>query len=159
MTVKSGQVWAGTFNTVDATGALATPGTGPAGVLYVDGIVNAASVTITGSNPYKFSVTLPTLTAGQRVDIYITATISGIATGAIIASEQTDTSDIMNTVVEGAFTLQDVLRIMVAALAGKLDGGGTGTLTFRDLSDTLDRIIADVDLATGDRDNITLDLT
>lgn len=69
------------------------------------------------------------------------------------------TADIMNTVVEGTFTLQDVLRIMASAQAGKLDGGGTGTLTFRDLSDTLDRIIATVDLATGDRDAITLDLT
>lgn len=69
------------------------------------------------------------------------------------------TADIMNTVVEGTFTLQDVLRIMASAQAGKLDGGGTGTLTFRDLSDTLDRIIATVDLATGDRDTITLDLT
>lgn len=69
------------------------------------------------------------------------------------------TADIMSTVVEGAFTLQDVLKIMAGALAGKLDGGGTGTLTFRDLSDTLDRIIATVDLSNGDRDDITLDLT
>ena len=92
MTVKSGGSWAGTFVTLDATGALATPSTGPAGVLYVDGASNAATVTITGSNPYKWSVTLPTLTAGQRVDMYITATISTIATAGIVASEQADTS-------------------------------------------------------------------
>ena len=89
MTVKSGATWAGTFVTLDATGALAA-GT-PSGVLYVDGTANGATVTITGSNPYKFSVTLPSLTAGQRVDMYITATISGIATAAIVASEQADT--------------------------------------------------------------------
>jgi hypothetical protein len=89
MTVKTGATWAGTFVTLDATGALSA-GT-PSGTLYVDGVANAAEVTITGSNPYKFSVTLPTLTAGQRVDMYITATISGIATAAIVASEQADT--------------------------------------------------------------------
>jgi len=89
MTIKTGSTWAGTFVMLDATGALAA-GT-PSGTLYVDGVANGASVTITGSNPYKFSVTLPTLTAGQRVDMYITATISGIATAAIVASEQADT--------------------------------------------------------------------
>ena len=55
--IKSGQAWAGSFVTLDATGALAA-GT-PSGVLYVDGVANGATVTITGSNPYKFSVTLP----------------------------------------------------------------------------------------------------
>jgi len=92
MTVKTGQAWAGTFVTLDATGALATPSSGPAGVLYVDGTANAATVTITGSNPYKWAVTLPSLTAGQRVDMYITATIDTIATAGIVASEQADTS-------------------------------------------------------------------
>jgi len=91
MTIKTGSAWAGLFVTLDATGALATPGTGPAGVLYVDGVANGASVTISGSNPYKWAVTLPSLTAGQRVDMYITATISSIATAAVVASEQVDT--------------------------------------------------------------------
>lgn len=90
MTVKSGATWAGTFVTLDATGALAA-GT-PSGVLYVDGTANAAEVTISGSNPYKWSVTLPALTAGQRVDMYITATISTIATASVVASEQADTA-------------------------------------------------------------------
>ena len=91
MIVKSGSVWNGLFVTVDATGALATPSVGPTGKLYVDGVANAATVTITGSNPYKFSVTLPSLTAGQHVDMYITATISSIATAGIVASAQADT--------------------------------------------------------------------
>ena len=88
--VKTGQAWAGTFVCLDATGALEA-GT-PSGVLYVDGVANGASVTITGSNPYKWAVTLPSLTAGQRVDMYITATISTIATAGFVASEQADTT-------------------------------------------------------------------
>ena len=90
--IKSGQDWAGIFATYDSDGSLKAPSSGPTGTLYIDGTSNAATVTITGSNPYKFSVTLPTLTAGQRVDMYITATISSIATAGIVASDQADTS-------------------------------------------------------------------
>lgn len=92
MTVMTGQNWAGVFVLLDATGALATPSMGPAGVLYVDGVANAANVTITGANPYKWEVPLPALTSGQRVEMYITATISGIATAMVVAGEQADTS-------------------------------------------------------------------
>lgn len=107
MTVKTGSAWAGTFVTLDATGALATPSSGPAGVLYVDGTANAATVTITGSNPYKWAVTLPTLTAGQRVDMYITATISSIATAGIVASAQADTVLTSDVKTETAAILED----------------------------------------------------
>jgi hypothetical protein len=105
MSVKTGQAWAGLFVTLDATGALAA-GT-PAGTLYVDGTSDAAEVTITGSNPYKYAVTLPTLTAGQRVDMYITATISTIATAAIVASEQADTSLVSDVKTDTAAILLD----------------------------------------------------
>jgi len=89
--LKSGQTWAGIFVTRDADGSLKAPSSGPTGTLYIDGSSNSATVTITGSNPYKFSVTLPSLTAGQHVDMYITATISSIATAGIVASAQADT--------------------------------------------------------------------
>lgn len=84
MIVKSAQTAAGLFATMDSTGALSAATTGPAGALYIDGTVNAASVTITGSNPYKWAVTLPALTAGQIVHIYITATIDSTSTGGIV---------------------------------------------------------------------------
>ena len=89
--VKTGQTWSGIFVSLDATGALATPTVGPAGTLYVDGVSNAASVTVTGSNPYKWTVTLPTLTAGQCVSMYITATIATIATASVVAEDVADT--------------------------------------------------------------------
>lgn len=107
MTVKTGSAWAGTFVTLDATGALATPSTGPAGVLYIDGTANGATVTISGSNPYKWAVTLPSLTAGQRVDMYITATISSIATAGVVASAQADTVLTSDVKTETAAILED----------------------------------------------------
>ena len=118
MTVKTGQAWAGTFVTLDATGALST-GT-PSGVLYVDGVADAATVTITGSNPYKWSVTLPSLTAGQRVDMYITATISTIATASVVASEQADTALVSEVKTDTAAILADT------GTDGVLVSSGTG---------------------------------
>ena len=62
---------------------------------------------------------------------------------------------IMGATVEGTYSVQEVLRIMVGVLAGKLSGGGTTTLTFRDLSDSLDRVVATVD-SSGNRSAITI---
>ena len=90
--VKSGQVCADVIVCKDGTGALATPSVGPVGTLYVNGVANAATVTITGSNPYKWSVTLPSLTAGHLVAMYITATIATVATAEIVWRAVADTA-------------------------------------------------------------------
>lgn len=72
-------------------------------------------------------------------------------------------TDIINalkaSVFDGLLTFEDSIRLYNAILFGKLDGGGTGILKFRDPADTKDRVTAVVDLNNGDRDDITLDLT
>lgn len=153
MTVKTGSAWAGSFVTLDATGAVTAATGTPIGTLYVDGTADAASVTITGSNPYKWSVTLPSLTAGQRVDMYITATISTIATAGFVASEQADT--VLDEVVVGSYTMRQLLKVMAAALAGKATGGGTTSVTFRGVDDASNVIVATVD-TNGNRSAVTL---
>jgi hypothetical protein len=62
----------------------------PVGTLYVDGVEDATVITITGSNPYNWSLILPVLNTGQQVEIYITATVDGINTGFITAQAQVD---------------------------------------------------------------------
>lgn len=62
-------------------------------------------------------------------------------------------------VFDGTLTFEDSIKLHNAMLFGKLDGGGSGTLKFRDPADTKDRVTATVDIWTGDRDDITLDLT
>jgi hypothetical protein len=52
-------------------------------------------------------VTLPSLTAGQRVDMYITATISTIATAGFVASEQADTALVSEVKAETALIVAD----------------------------------------------------
>lgn len=64
-----------------------------------------------------------------------------------------------SSVFDGTLTFEDSIKLYNAILFGKLDGGGTGTLKFRNPADTKDRVTAEVDLSTGDRDDITLDLT
>jgi len=67
-------------------------------------------------------------------------------------------SDIMNEVVVGTYTFEQLLKVMSAALAGKLSGGGTATLIFRGIDDTSDVIVATID-ANNNRTAVTLDLT
>ena len=162
--IKTGQAWAGLFVTLDATGAASAADSAPTGTLYVDGTSNAATVTITGSNPYKFAVTLPTLTAGQRVDMYITATIDTIATAGIVASDQADTalvSDIVGADSDTLETLSDQLDLAATASAlSTLDGKVDTIDNFLDTE--VAAILADTnelqtDLVNGGRLDLLID--
>lgn len=61
--------------------------------------------------------------------------------------------------VETGLTPRQALRLATAALAGKISGAGTATVTIRNTADTKDRITATVDPTTGNRTAITTDLT
>lgn len=74
------------------------------------------------------------------------------ATGDIVAL-----LDIANGV-ETGWTLRQALRLILAALAGKVSGAGTTTVAIRDMADTKDRISATVD-ASGNRTAITRDVS
>ena len=61
--------------------------------------------------------------------------------------------------IETGLTPRQALRLALAALAGKLSGAATATVTIRDaVADSKDRIVATVD-ADGNRTAITYDLT
>jgi hypothetical protein len=69
----------------------------------------------------------------------------------------TDIADaVLEKVIEGTLTVEEMLRIFMAVLAGKSTGGGTTTVAFRDVADTKDRVEAEVD-TSGNRTSITLD--
>ena len=51
------------------------------------------------------------------------------------------------------FTLEQIVQIMVAVLAGKVTGGATGTITFKDLADAVNRVVMTVD-ASGNRSTV-----
>ena len=83
---------------------------------------------------------------------------AAIATGAIdadaLAADAVD--EILDEVVEGSLTMRQVLRIVLAALAGKSTGGGSGTINFRDQADSKNRIAATVNV-NRDRTAVTVD--
>lgn len=62
---------------------------------------------------------------------------------------------ILDENVEGTHTFREMLKLFAAAMVGKSSGGGTTTVTFRDIDDTKDRIVATV-TAVGNRTAITL---
>ena len=57
--------------------------------------------------------------------------------------------------VDGTLTVAQSLKVILAALAGVASGGGTATITFRDVADAADVLEMDVD-ANGNRSSITI---
>jgi hypothetical protein len=62
---------------------------------------------------------------------------------------------VWNLALEGGVTAEQLMRLMSAALAGKVSGASGTTVTIRDINDTVDRIVATVD-TSGDRTAVTL---
>lgn len=59
--------------------------------------------------------------------------------------------------IDTGYSLRDALKIILAATAGKVSGAETTTITFRNLTDNKDRIIATVD-TNGNRTSLTYDV-
>lgn len=134
-------------------GVLLSAGTGAKQISLSSGAV-LLQATQTG-------VTIPTVTTLTNLpaitENWLTAAgVKADAVTKIQAGLATPTS-VLAATVEGTYSVQEVLRIMVSALAGKVSGGGTTTITFRDLSDTLNMIAATVD-ANGNRSGVTITL-
>lgn len=67
----------------------------------------------------------------------------------------TTPTSIWQYAIEGGYTAEEVIRLISAALAGKVSGADTSTITFRDLTDTKDRIVANLD-GLGNRTALTI---
>lgn len=87
--------------------------------------------------------------AGVFVDRTKSAAFATVAGGA---------GDPWSTVIEGGFTAAHIMRLLASAMAGKVSGAAGTTVTFRDLADSKDRIVATVD-ASGNRTAVTRDAT
>lgn len=98
---------------------------------------------------------LTTANVGQAVWAALAASNNDAGTMGEKLNDAGSASNPWTEVIESGFTAAEILRLIAAATAGKMSGADTGTVTFRDLGDTKDRVVADVD-ATG-RTNVTLD--
>lgn len=90
----------------------------------------------------------------ERIDAKVStrATPADVPTANATADALLDRTD----GVETGRTLRQALRLMLASLAGKLNGAGTTSVHIRDTNDTKDRIIATVD-TDGNRASVALD--
>lgn len=131
--VKSGQSVTAMFTTsLASTGAASNADSLPTGTLYVNGTANGASVTVTNvtTGRYKAAVTLPSLSAGDVVDLHIAATVSTVAGGAVVWSAIGDTYRISDSTPQ---TGDSYARIGAAGagLTAVGDTAGTTTLLSR----------------------------
>lgn len=81
---------------------------------------------------------------------------SPAATGDAMALTSAAVDAIADEVYEGTLTLRQIVRIVLAAVAGKSSGFPSGPASYRDNADTKDRITATVD-ADGNRSVVVLD--
>lgn len=105
---------------------------------------SAYTVRIEGSNNNIFDVENGILVPTDKVTV-ISTNSAGLING-----------EITDQIIEGTRTMQETLRIILAATAGKVSGAGTSTVTIRDTDDTKDRIVATVD-TDGNRSAVVLD--
>lgn len=87
--------------------------------------------------------------------------ISTNSAGLIVGGGGSSAADIWDYLIEGSYSAKEVLRILSAIAAGKTTivdlGSGQATVTFRDINDTKNRVVAD--MMDSERDVVTLDPT
>lgn len=163
---ENGIPWPPTHTRKDSTAVAGTT------IAQVVEIVNGYSVQFTpdsqwtvrlvGSNNNIFDVENGILVQNQvqvipsnSAGLIVTTTGSGLDAG-----QDTKLTRIhaLLDVIEGTLDHQEVMRVLMAAAAGKLSGAATTNVKMRDQADTKDRIDATVD-ANGNRTAVTVDVT
>ncbi len=131
----------------DALDAAVSTRASQSSVNTIDGIVDAILEDTGTTLPGTLS------TIDGKVD-----TIDGIVDSilAYVDSIPADVLDAPNGIETGV-TVRQAIRVSLRALAAKLSGAGTTTVTIRDLADTKDAIVATVD-EPGNRSAVTVDL-
>ncbi len=112
------------------------------------GAFTPISPTVTGRGNGWYSVALTAADTDTVGDLVVRCTATGADPGERVL--------VVRDLGEGSYSDQDLLRLMTAALCAKVAGGGSTTITFRDLADGKDRIVASVD-PDGNRTSVTLD--
>jgi hypothetical protein len=171
--IAAGRNIAGTFDGLAAftgTGQLVVSGVGSfAGVAAFSGNVTAA-LNATGSFAGEAAFSGTVLAKGNILGTfagvaefvairYATGSMSGSFAPAITLEAQGFSQYLLDQEdIESGLTLRQALRLVAAATAGKLSGGGSSTVTIRNaVEDTKDRIVATVD-NQGNRSVLVYDL-
>ena len=148
-------------NVIDSTGAhvAATINTS---TTRLNGLSTMPSVNPISTGIYEivFASVTPAPAEGDRLICKVNGDISGTAWSeyAIPIKIIGKSSDVIAAGDIDGYSLEEALKIQLSALAGKISGAGTTTITIRSADDSTDRIVATVD-TNGNRSSITLDAT
>jgi hypothetical protein len=96
------------------------------------------------------STKLAAIYQDTSIDLPAAILEASLTTGEIVAA-------VLAGTVEGSYTLQQVMRLLLAVATNKSSGGGTASIHFRDVADSKDRLVVTVDengnrTAVGTRD-------
>jgi hypothetical protein len=172
--IAAGRNVAGAFTgaaTFTGTGQLVVSGVGSfAGVAAFSGNVTAAlnaTGTFAGAASFSGTVLAKGNINGAFAGVasfvairYATGSMSGSFAPAVTLEAQGFSQYLMDQEdIETGLTFREALRLIAAATAGTLSGGGSSTVTIKSaVDDTKDRIVATVD-SQGNRTAIVYDLT
>ena len=171
--LAAGRALAGTFDGLAAfsgTGQLVVSGAGTfTGVGTFTGSIvatRAAAGSFTGVGSFTGTTTAKGFATGSFAGVasfsatrYATGSISGSFAPAVTLEAAGFSSYLLDSEdIESGLTLRQALRLVAAATAGKISGGGTSTITIRNaVADGVDRVVATVD-SSGNRTAITYSL-
>ena len=119
-----------------------------------DSVVTSGTATET-NNVYHFTYTF---TSAEQYRLEWT-TPAGYEDGFdTIEVEASAEEQILQKVADGTYTVEDLIKAMAAIMLGKTTitdlGGGLATVAFRDLADSLNRVVAD--MTNSERTNVTI---
>ena len=144
--VKSEQAVTVEFTTHDTSDVLTDADATPVGTLVVNGTDNGATVTETNvsTGRYKAAFTLPALSAGDIVELYVTATIDSDSCGGVVWRDVVDTKRVsdLNDIAAGAemdLVAAPNSTAITAIQSGLATEGADGD-TLETLSDQIDDI-------------------
>lgn len=148
--VKSGQVVTPTFTVTSPTAGtgLVNADSLPTGTVYVNGVADAAVVTVTNitAGKYKASATLPVFAAGDTVEIMISVTVGGVNFAETVWSSIGDTVRLSDSAVQ---TGDSFARIGAAGAGLTAVGDTAGTTTLLSRITALLQTKAEADAAHG----------
>lgn len=146
---------------IGSAAGVSSPSGNIVAAIAASGTIAASTTAVTGSMTAKghtsgtsAGIASPTLVRGALGEL-----IGSIAPAVTLEAAGFSTYLLDSEDVETGLTLREALRLIAAASAGEVSGGGTTTITIRNaVADSKDRIIATVD-NDGNRTSITYDLT
>jgi len=124
----------------------------PAPASEYDVRMTAIQADLDNADQYKADVSGLALEATSQSILEDTGTT---IPAAITGMNDIAVSDIMNEIVVGTYTFEQILKILAAKMVGKVSGGATTTITYRGLDDMSNVVVETVD-SNGNRSAVTL---